>query len=358
MRYKTCAFAALVALLAGCGDGSGAIGVDSGADNDADVGTESDTDPYPNVARVQVPDSFQDQGDGTYSLATGTALFDVTAAFYEDHPDDYDMLIVWTDFPLNDIWAFSLITDHSIQGIGQQEQLELWGEEPMTPDMAGSAGRLQLATLMSSRHLYEPEPTWGPQDILTHEIGHRWSANLPLTWLPDPWVLTDLWAAHWNIYAAVGGPSAEGYGQLVDDGGGSFHFEQATDLAYSTVELYQQGLIPPEEVGPLYRVLDASGFDPATCFGQPIDEHTYSCEVSYQGTREDFTIDDVIAAIGPRVPAYGAAQTEFRMAFILVCVDPASCSAEGLAFTEEQRVAWEDTFAVANGGRATADTSL
>ena len=73
-------------------------------------------------------------------------------------------------------------------------------------------------------------------------------------------------------------------------------------------------------------------------------------------TRVDVPIEAVIARHGPRVPSSAEAQTQFRMAFLLVC--DGDCDPDALAFVEEQRQAWPDAWAAANRGLATADTSL
>lgn len=118
--------------------------------------------------------------------------------------------------------------------------------------------------------------------------------------------------------------------------------------------------MPPEEVGPLFWVADPYGHEPAVSplTGQPFSQKSYGEDVTFSGTRVDFTIDDVIAANGPRVPAFGEAQTHFRFAFVMVCHDPAACPEGDLAIVEAQRTALPDLLADSTGGRATADVSL
>jgi hypothetical protein len=174
----------------------------------------------------------------------------------------------------------------------------------------------------------------------------------------DPEVLVDQHWAHWSIYANVGGPSAQGYGQLVDQGGGWFAYERVVPLRYSRLELYQQGLLAASDVGELFYVESATDFDPpASAFG-PWTADAYGEEVRYRGTRVEFSIDDVIAAYGPREPHFAAAQTSFRVAFVLVCSEPAACSDSSLGFVESVRQAWGGAFSAATAGRASVDTAL
>jgi hypothetical protein len=332
----------------------------TGADTTDDGGADlpGDEDLWPNVARVPVPETFTPEPDGSYSLGTGRELLDVGKAFYEEHPDAYDMLIVWTDFDVKDIFAFAIPLDHDIQGIGLQEVMQLYGWNDLAPASAGSAGMLEHVALMNSPATYEGLGFYTAQDIVTHEVGHRWSAYLSLASAADPWALTDAFYSHWNVYANMGGPSALGYGQLLDQGGGQFDYELVVPLRYSDVELYQQGLIPPEDVGETFYVTDATGFDPPMNGGQAWTPDSYGSAVSYMATRVDFDIDEVIADHGPRVPAHADAQTEFRMAFVLVCEDIEACDQDALDWVDEQRVDWETTFADATGGRASVDTTL
>ncbi len=315
-------------------------------------------EPAQHVAVVGVPSSFQSTGAGGWSLDDGSELYDVGFGFYEQYDDDFDVLVVWTERDVEGLFAYSVALGwNQIQGIGAQEVYELYGWSDLGPADAGSAGALQQIVLMNSPATYKGA-AWGPLDILTHEVGHRWSANLSLPSAADRWVLTDAWYAHWNVHSQVGGPSAVGYGDLLDLGGGSFEFVLSEALAYSDLELYQQGLLAPEEVGELFYVEDAHDHDPPTWAGAPWTTASYGAAVQYRGTRVEFTIDDVIAAHGPRVPPHEEAQTSYRMAFVLVCEDPSSCDEDTLRWVDEQRAAWEETFSAATRGRGAAATEL
>src|SRR5687767_12819068 len=86
-------------LAAACGAGGSESGPDllvAPLDGGADAVPES----YPHIARIGVPDSFQPRPGGAYALGTGDELFDVGRAFYRTHPDDFDVLVVFTDFPI------------------------------------------------------------------------------------------------------------------------------------------------------------------------------------------------------------------------------------------------------------------
>ena len=50
---------------------------------------------------------------------------------------------------------------------------------------AGSAGRLQAMVFMNSRELWKAA-AFTSQDILTHEVGHRWGTTILTPWKSDP----------------------------------------------------------------------------------------------------------------------------------------------------------------------------
>ncbi len=58
------------------------------------------------------------------------------------------------------------------------------------------------------------------------------------------------------------------------------------------------------------------------------------------------------------MPSHLKAQTQWRMAFVLVCADVTACDPAALAFAEAQRVAWPTTYSAATRGLATVDTAL
>jgi hypothetical protein len=329
----------------GAGDG------DRGAEGESGEGEgEGDAGIFPDVARVLLPSSFAVQDNG-WALTTGDEIFDVGTAFYQNHDDVYDMLLVFTEKQVADIFAFSVPL--VAEGPGLAEVRERYGWADIGPSTAGSAGKLQHIALMNDRTIYDGA-AFTAQDIVVHEVGHRWSAYLFLPDVEDEDVLTDEYWSHWSVYANVGGPSALGYGELIDESNGQFSFQIRRPLRYSMLELYQQGLVSPDEVVDLFFVEGAADFFPTTSLGGDWGADSYGEDVRYSGTRHDFTLDDIIARNGPNA----VAQTAYRMAFVIICADQNACDVDALAFVDAQRLLWPDSFAAATDGRATADTSL
>lgn len=328
---------------------------ESGDDSSASSETPDDPPPpedYADIAKITMTPGFTDHGDGTWSM-TETALDEIGFAFYAQYADDYDFLVVYTEGDFVEYGAFAYSVKYDTSGIG----LDLGGyPPPFTPQDVGSAGRLMQISFMNTPMLYQGEDA----SIVVHETAHHWSAYIELAGTPTvAFLLDSMYGGHFNIHTNTGGPSATGYGDLVDLGGGQFQFTVQYPLKLSPLEMYLAGMIPPSEVPPLFYVTNPSGYDPAT---PPYDtawsQGSYSSDATFSGTRVDFTIDDVIATNGPRSPAFGQQQTDYRFAFVLVCKDANACDPAALAGTEAQRVSFEADWDIATGGRSTADASL
>lgn len=323
---------------------------------DSSSGAPDDTAPtapgdYDDIARIGMTPGFTDHGDGTWSM-TETALDEIGFAFFADHPDDYDFLVVYTEGDFVEYGAFAYAVKYGIDGIG----IDVVGTPWITPQDVGSAGRLMQISFMNTPALYDGADA----SIVVHETTHHWSAYLELAGTPTTAFLLDSeYGGHWNIHTNTGGSSATGYGDLVDLGTGRFQFTAQYPLRLSPLEMYLAGMLPPAEVPPLFYVVNPSQYEPAT---PPYDaawsQGSYSSTASFAGTRVDFSIDDLIATNGPRTPAFGQAQTDFHFAFILVCADVDACDPAALAGVEAQRTSFEVDWDNATGGRSSADASL
>lgn len=345
--------------IAGDGDSSGDTGDgDSESEDDGSVAssdgesTTSGVEPgnYDHIARISKTPSIVDLGNGAWEIGEA-ALAEIGHAFYGEHGDDYDFLAVYTEGEMLEVYAFAYAVKYDVGGIGFD------GYDPgITPGAVGSAGRLLQIDVMNAARIYD-DP--GDASILVHEMVHHWAAFIEVPGTPaQAFLLDDSWS-HWNVHVHTGGPSAVGYGDLVDLGNGRFQFTVQYPLQLSPLELYLAGMIPPAEVPPLFYVRDAHDYDPATPnFGGAWAPSSYSMDAAFSGTRVDFTIDDVIATNGPRTPAFGVAKTDFRVAFVLVCVDENACNPSDLAIVETQRQALESWFGPATGGRGSVDATL
>lgn len=300
--------------------------------------------------------------DYTASLPTGTLKtgiaerfattrsFDhvaVARAFFREFADEYDHLIVFLDFPqsLQGAFAFEFTVKNEIRGIGL----------PVSDDtaQAGSRGRLRSFVQMGTLARYPDDPqveflgTNNTLDVLGQEAGHRWLSFLRFIdgngSASDALLGRDL--SHWSFCHNSLASDMEG-NLWREEGGNRFTSIGATDR-YSPLDQYAMGLIGADEVPPFYTVGDCSNPSGAPAVGATI-----------QGPRIDVTIDQVIAAEGPRVPDFRKAPHTFDMAFILVSEAGRFPSDASIAKVDRIRAAWEPYFAAATDGNGSVRTEI
>jgi hypothetical protein len=212
----------------------------------------------------------------------------VTARFYEEFDDRYDFLYLFPDWVFSIGAAFMTVVHNDVEGIGLGP-LDRRAE-------FGSTGPLQ--GIVASRFAASPP--------LLHETMHRWA-----NYLNPPFG----GCCHW-LYSDVNGQLG-GFrpGTLVDNMDGSYSVEALApngysddSLPYAPLELYVAGMLP---IGSLPTMNIAVNAQDAGAFG------TFTADDILQLTGQD-----LVAQAGPRVPAFGAAQTEFTAAFVGVSQRP------------------------------------
>jgi len=147
------------------------------------------------------------------------------------------------------------------------------------------------------------------------------------------------------------------YGECITDlGGGSFRI-QGCQRKYSHIDQYLMGLRAPSEVTPM-MVLE----DPASP-GQGVD--TIAMSATSSGTtvngltRHDISADEIIRAMGARIPGYPNAKNCWRVAFVVVLPPgQTSLSSTMLQKVERYRARWGPWFNFATDGRGTMDTRI
>jgi hypothetical protein len=274
-------------------------------------------------------------------------LVATTRRFYRDHPDDFDQLIVYTTRPLNPVpgsFAFEILVRNDVRGIGAGvvDDGESWG----------SAARLSSVVFMDSMETYRERDGF---EILGHEVGHRWLATLRFRDARGG-ASTRLLAGdliHWSFFFDSG-TSPLGGNQIAETSPG--HFE-TIDFArrYGPLDQYAMGLRAPEEVPPLFFVEEADQFRPNQTF-KP--SSSPQAGVQFIGRRVTVAIEDVIAAMGPRVPHAADSPRVWRQAYLLVGDDTAPPNDDRRAVVARIRSRFEGWFREATEGRAAADTRL
>jgi hypothetical protein len=184
-----------------------------------------------------------------------------------------------------------------------------------------------------------------------HEMGHRWSAFASAKVNGQT---IDLGPVHWamGLQARVPFPyqrpteaSAMGGGVWQDNFDGTYtqlddnYYVPAT--GYSYLDLYLMGLISPVEVPDFFilRNLVPAGKD---ANGHPI----------FKADRTKITIQDVIAAEGPRLPDVDHAQKNFNTGMVMIVEHGKTPSPELVERTSGIRERWIDYWTTVTGHRS------
>ena len=278
-------------------------------------------------------------------LLQRSQLPDLTQEFYAHFQDAFDFLVVLADVQSNVAPGFQLVRN-DIDGLGLPRSHE--------GALFGSAGRLQ--GLID----YPIDTSFHPASRQSHRlIGKRWMNYLDTPILrgsEGDWPLSDL---AFGILGPGGGatfpyqlgPRQDGRTTLISRG---------PAREFNDLELYLMGLIPPSAVGPHVVFVDQN---------QRVEVVAGTATLS--GETVPITIDDILAVDGLRSPAPGAAQTDFRLATVILSRGRLLDANELLFFehvaaragaTTERpyRIAGESgltkPFAMATGGRARLDS--
>jgi len=281
----------------------------------------------------------------------------VSRLFYSTHTDVYDYLILFTDFDvsLDDAFAFEITVRNDVRGLG--DMLAGGDGDDLFDNTSsfGSAGRLQSFMNMGEVSRYPTDPyqpmlrTNSAMALLAHEAGHRWLAFVRFMDGGEPSsLLLGRQLAHWSFLLDSDASFMEG-NEWRDNADGSFTTVAATER-YSPLDLYLMGVVPPEDVPPFFVITDP---DP------PLDPGLApTLDVTVSGGAKWVTLDDVVAAEGPRVPSWQTAQRRFRQAFVLLVENGGTPKPESIDKLDTLRTAWESFFSQVTGGGASVDTSL
>ena len=153
--------------------------------------------------------------------------------------------------------------------------------------------------------------------LLAHELGHNWLSLREAIVEGEKVDIGDN-APHWlkGLHAPspfpVTGPlesSPIGGTYWIDNGDGTFIAETDSFLfptrSYSYLDLYVMGLLPKDDVPDFFLIQNLAFID--------LDSNG---RLVYSGDRLDVTIEDVIAANGPRLPSFENSQKDFNLGLI------------------------------------------
>ena len=293
-------------------------------------------------------------------------LQNVAREFYRTHGDDFDSLILFTNFESNldlvGVLAFAINVQNDVLGIGNPNRAEIFPKFDHTAEY-GSQGRLKSFLTMKNLKVWEDDPlenTFGPAtstlSVLTHEFGHTWIAFI------DPPVLLTRDRAHWNFFLHTSG-SLLGGNDIQDNGDGSF-ITLAPKNIYSPLDLYLMGLLKTEDVPPTFLVTDPHDLD----LPPPYDQQTITSDrlqsiyslgdVGFRGDKQEVRIEDIITVNGARIPDAESSQKDFRTAFILLAQGEEGPTPDEIDKVETVRLYWPPFFHRAANNLATMVSTL
>ena len=212
--------------------------------------------------------------------------------FYGYYHDDYDFLQIVFAVPSYPANRYHFSVRNDVAGIGET----LFNQAPLY----GSAGKLQGITVYPVDFFFDAGET-----AFSHELGHQWVLYLKNSVMqPGP---------HWPPSTMAHG--VMGFNIPGSSVGGDFPYDVTTVTAttarttaspvtkeFSDFDLYLMGLLPTSSVSPGI-VLQGT-----PCSGCVLPSTT-------------FTINDVIAANGGRVPDAASSQKSFSVAVLVISRD-------------------------------------
>ena len=231
----------------------------------------------------------------------------VSLELYTVQPDQYDFLVIFTQFPVDSAGAdaFAITYENDTQGIG----LPIFDNSSI---MGGE--RLQATIDMTELSDWELNPGNrafdSTLDTLMHEMMHRW--GIYVSFEDGTGQISDLTLgrdnSHWNYFLNTN--ASVMYGSLWNEIGLNQFTTQAIRKSLSPLDLYLMGFNEPANV-PEFFLIEG---------GSPGDRNDLPSLIgtAVTGNRVDISIEDIIAAEGPRVPSVDGSQHEFNFKFILL----------------------------------------
>lgn len=285
-----------------------------------------------------------------------SAEFDAVAVarkFYQTHGDNFDQLVLFSDIQVvTDAFAFESTISNAIRGIGDDTF-------NASADF-GSAGRLQSYLVMDRASKYPDDPNalvLGENStlaVIAHETGHRWLALLKFRDTTNGIAASDALLgrqrAHWSFFFDSDASVMEG-NDIEALGGGSFRTVGAAQR-YSRLDMYAMGLATPAEVSPFFYVDAPTNVQPTKN-----RESNPTTNVTFNGTRRDVLIQDIIDAVGVRQPSAAESPRVHRQAWIYV-ISRGATPGSDVQKLDRIRQAWPAFFNRATEGRMTVQTNL
>ncbi len=306
----------------------------------------------------------------------------VACKFYQDHPDIYQAIFVFSDIPLNFItnvqqgWPVQTVS----KGIGRE--LPNGSLYNQTAKFCSANGTLRQAVKMGDIAKLPNNPddrytgiigyALSGIELQGHEFGHQWLVGIRAKTVEGKYLCAmkgyeptgepkqgdcewntsiDDYNQHWSYY--FNSDASLMYGSRIKDlGGGKFEISY-DHPKYSELDQYLMGLRSAEEVSPdkLFYVDDGKGNSGSASLPiQPGKTATVT------GTRVNFTVADIIRAMGERIPQ--KEPCHWKGAFIIVHEAGKPPSQTTINKVDTYRKRWETFYDWATDNRGSFDTTL
>ena len=299
---------------------------------------------YGNVSVMEVTGNYDIKNqDGSSNSGPRQA---VAKEFFRTHKDEYDFIVIFTNFDFKMVEFGDKGVYHGIKNDVHGIGLEIFNNSPSGE--YGSSGNLQgiidmgnLANISADQASPEFTETL---NTLGHELMHRWGSHARFRNADgsENTALLGMDQEHWSFLLDTAGSVMYG-NRWQDNGNGTF--TSTTPYRemklYSPLDLYLMGMIDRSKVPPML-LIDSPGADPA---------RLPEAGVTITGTARMVTIDDIIAAMGPRVPDASASQKSFKTAFIYI-TQPGTFNADAIYQIENIRNGFVTRHSILTDGRS------
>lgn len=291
-------------------------------------------------------------------VADRNLFIEAATDFYQDHPDDFDMLVFWGAPEFGPGHSYYLPVKNDVPGIGYRNE----GEEFFDESAEFGSNRLQGIIWMGPDWITNAEIAPGPRSvlgILAQETGHRWGATIHFmdstAQAESEALLED--GLHWNDYLNTGA-SPMGGNQWESLGDSLFRAVPVDQVEFSQLDLYLMGLLAAESVDPVQLLVNVRSAGEST--GTEIFALTrrVSEPMTVEADLMEVSIDQIIEVEGLREPEVGFNAGNIRQGWIYVYQNLTDSSASELGRIETLEDQWGDFFNQATGGLSSMDTSL
>lgn len=278
--------------------------------------------------------------------------------------DKFQAITLWTTFDDrgNSAEAYEQPVKVDVQGLGtgRFDRSRMYGSRGTLRSMVNMK-RVGLRAGDTRERWESALATWG------QEIGHRWMMFMRFVDRRTGRVSDALLGRSCNHYSRFVDSQASVHDGFAwrDNGDGTFT-TTGSFQRFGNLDLYGMGVLPADEVPPFFFIDEIPGYKTPRC-GAEYDATRKPLDQTISGKRVDVSIEDVIAAVGPRVPSSeelvnGERQDYFREAEVVVTLPnetPDSPVVRQLVERlEKARLWWEEFMRVASGNRMVVCTRL